>query len=68
MIPLGKAGSSHCTTTVLELAGLARRFRGALLGAARVNVTHYTHLIRHEDYTSHVTAELYSMLALQSEC
>ena len=37
MTPLGTLGSSHWTTTVLELTGRARTFLGGLPGAARVH-------------------------------
>ena len=43
MTPLGISGSSHCTTTVLELTGLALTLRGGLPGAgmAAIEVTTY---------------------------
>jgi len=37
MIPFGSFGSSHCTTTVLELTGRARTLCGGLPGAAQTS-------------------------------
>ncbi len=38
MTPLGISGSFHCTTTVLELTGLARTSRGGLPGAGTASL------------------------------